>query len=67
MPHKVWVIGRRDGGRNGSKCAGLAEVEGKGLEGKGRGSDKGPITVTVGPIRRSGSHPRRLVSTSYAL
>ncbi len=41
--------------------------QGKGLEGKGRGSDKGPITVSVGPIRRSGSHPRRLVSTSYAL
>ncbi len=41
--------------------------KGKGLEGKGHGSVKGPITVSVGPIRRSGSHPRRLVSTSYAL
>jgi len=66
VPHKVWVIGRRDGGRNGSKCAGLAEVEGKGLEGKGRGSDKGPINVAKRDSGRSGSHPLRLVSISYA-
>jgi hypothetical protein len=31
----------------------------KGLEGKGRGSEKGPITVAKGPLRRSGSHPLR--------
>ena len=41
--------------------------EGKGLEGKGHGSDKGPITVTLGVSGRSGSHPLRLVSTSYEL
>ena len=41
--------------------------QGKGLEGRGRGSAKGPITDTEGPIRRSGSHPLRLVSTSYAI
>ena len=40
---------------------------GKGLEGKGRGSDKGPITVPLGVSGRSGSHPLRLVSTSYDL
>ncbi len=43
-----------------------AEVEGKGLEGKGPGSDKGPITVAKRDSGRSGSHPLRLVSISYA-
>lgn len=41
-----------------------AKVEGKGLEGKGRGSAKGPITDAEGPIRHSGSHPLRLESVS---
>ena len=41
--------------------------EGKGLEGKGHGSDKGPLTVPLGVSGRSGSHPLRLVSTSYDL
>ena len=39
---------------------------GKGLEGKGHGSDKGPITVAMRVSARSGSHPLRLVSISYA-
>lgn len=43
-----------------------AKVEGKGLEGKGRGSNKGPITGAIVVSGRSGSHPLRLVSTSYA-
>ena len=43
-----------------------AKVEGKGLEGRGRGSDKGPITVAMRVSGRSGSHPLRLESMSYA-
>jgi hypothetical protein len=38
---------------------------GKGLEGKGHGSDKGPTTVATRVLGRSGCHPLRLVSTSY--
>jgi hypothetical protein len=39
---------------------------GRGLHGKGRGSDKGPITVAMRVSGRSGSHPVRLISISYA-
>jgi hypothetical protein len=39
---------------------------GNGLEGKGRGSDKGPITVAKGVLGRLDCRPLRLVSTSYA-
>jgi hypothetical protein len=38
---------------------------GRGLQGKGRGSDKGPITGAMRVSRRSGSHPLRLVSIRY--
>lgn len=47
------------------KAKAAEEGEGKGLEGKNRGSDKGPTTGAVGASGRSGSHPLRLVSTSY--
>ena len=39
---------------------------GRGLEGRGRGSDKGPITVAMKDSGRLGSHPLRQVSISYA-
>jgi hypothetical protein len=50
--------------KNGQNCRENLEY-GEGL-GRGRGSDRGPITGAMGPIRRSGSRPRPLVSTSYA-
>ena len=52
------------GRKTGPNCSKNREW-GKGLEGKGHGSDKGPITVPLGVSGRSGSHPLRLVSTSY--